>query len=62
MQDAEIVELYWNRDESAITETQNKYERYLTKIAYNVLSPFIGRFHLGVCGSDFRLHRHQEPL
>lgn len=40
MQDAEIVELYWNRDESAIMETQNKYERYLTKIAYNVLADF----------------------
>lgn len=40
MQDAEIVELYWNRDETAITETQNKYERYLTKIAYNVLADF----------------------
>ena len=40
MQDTDIVELYWNRDESAITETQNKYERYLTKIAYNVLEDF----------------------
>ena len=40
MQDTEIVELYWSRDESAITETQNKYERYLTKIAYNVLADF----------------------
>jgi len=40
MQDADIVELYFNRDESAITETQNKYERYLTKIAYNVLTDF----------------------
>ncbi|MBE5948357.1 MAG: RNA polymerase sigma factor [Lachnospiraceae bacterium] len=40
MRDAELVELYFNRDESAITETQNKYERYLTKIAYNVLADF----------------------
>lgn len=40
MQDTEIVELYRNRDESAITETQNKYERYLMKIAYNVLADF----------------------
>ena len=40
MQDTEIVELYWSRDEAAITETQNKYERYLTKIAYNVLADF----------------------
>ncbi len=40
MQDAEIVELYWNREESAITETQNKYGRYLAKIAYNVLADF----------------------
>lgn len=38
MQDEKIVELYWNRDESAIRETQEKYENYLYKIAYNILS------------------------
>lgn len=38
MQDTSIVELYWLRDEAAIRETQNKYGRYLTKIAYNILS------------------------
>lgn len=38
MQDAEIIELYWSRDESAIKATQDKYETYLTKIAYNVLA------------------------
>ncbi len=37
MQDEEIVTLYWNRDESAIDATQEKYGRYLTKIAYNIL-------------------------
>ncbi len=38
MQDEEIVELYWQRDESAIKATQDKYSRYLTKIAYNILA------------------------
>ncbi len=38
MEDYQIVDLYWNRDESAIEETEKKYSRYLTKIAYNVLS------------------------
>lgn len=38
MQDEKIVELYWNRDESAIRETQEKYENYLYKIAFNILS------------------------
>ncbi len=28
--------LYWNRDESAISETQLKYGKYLIKIAYNI--------------------------
>jgi len=37
MTDEKIVELYWNRDESAIAETQTKYSRYLTKVAYNIL-------------------------
>lgn len=38
MQDEMIVELYWKRDESAIQETENKYSRYLSKIAYNILA------------------------
>lgn len=37
MNDERIVELYWNRDEAAIAETQKKYSHYLTKIAYNIL-------------------------
>ena len=37
MTDEKIVELYWNREESAITQTQEKYSHYLTKIAYNIL-------------------------
>ena len=38
MTDERIVQLYWDRNESAVAETQNKYSRYLTKIAYNVLN------------------------
>ena len=38
MTDERIIELYWDRDESAVTETQAKYGRYLTKIAYNILA------------------------
>lgn len=38
MQDESIVALYWERDETAIEETKEKYERYLFKIAYNILS------------------------
>ena len=38
MQDETIVELYWQRDESAIEATAKKYEGYLLKIAYNVLA------------------------
>lgn len=38
MTDERIVQLYWNRDESAVAETQSKYGRYLTKIAYNILT------------------------
>ena len=37
MTDEKIVDLYWQRDESAVTETQAKYNKYLTKIAYNIL-------------------------
>ncbi len=38
MQDEKIVELYFQRNESAITYTQEKYDQYLYKIAYNVLA------------------------
>lgn len=38
MEDEQIVSLYWQRSESAIRETETKYSRYLTKIAYNILS------------------------
>lgn len=37
MTDQEIVALYWQRDEGAIGETQQKYGGYLTRIAWQVL-------------------------
>lgn len=37
MNDGEIIDMYWNRDEAAIRETQRKYHNYLMKIAYNIL-------------------------
>ena len=40
MKDAEIVDLYWERNEAAIQQTQQKYGAYLSKIAYNILSDF----------------------
>lgn len=37
MQDKLIIELYFNRDESAISSTTEKYGNYLFKIAFNIL-------------------------
>lgn len=37
MEDTEIVELYWNRDEQAIRETDDKYGHYCFKTAYRIL-------------------------
>ena len=37
MQDDMIVDLYWQRNESAVRETQNKYGAMLMKIAMNIL-------------------------
>ena len=39
MEDRKIVELYWQRSETAIYETQRKYEHYCFSIANNIL-PF----------------------
>lgn len=38
MEDFEIVEMYWDRDEQAIARTQEKYGRYCFKIARGILS------------------------
>ncbi len=37
MKDTEILDLYWKRDERAITETQHSYGRYCHSIAYHIL-------------------------
>ena len=38
MDDQKIIELYWNRSETAITETDQKYGKYCYSIAYNILT------------------------
>ena len=38
MKDTEIIDLYWNRDQSAISETSNTYGNYCYSIAYNILN------------------------
>lgn len=37
MEDHQIVELYWQRSESAIAQTEEKYGRYCYRIAFNLL-------------------------
>lgn len=37
MDDGQIIDLYWARSETAITETANKYSKYCHTIAYNIL-------------------------
>ena len=37
MNDRQIIDLYWARDEAAISETDKKYGRYCYAIAYNIL-------------------------
>ena len=37
MEDAEIIDLYWKRDEKAIDETDKKYGNYIFAIANNIL-------------------------
>ncbi len=35
--DEKIIDLYWERDEKAISETDRKYGKYLYVIAYNIV-------------------------
>ena len=37
LDDNDIIELYWCRDEDAITKTDQKYGKYLYTIAYNIV-------------------------
>lgn len=38
MEDKTIIDLYWNRSEEAITQTDRKYGRYCYSIAYQILT------------------------
>ena len=40
MEDVQIIDLYWQRDESAISETDSKYGRFCQKLAMNILHSF----------------------
>ncbi len=37
MEDEEIIKLYWNRQEKAISETDKKYGKYCNTISFNIL-------------------------
>lgn len=37
MNDHEIIELYWQRSETAISATDKKYGKYCHTISYNIL-------------------------
>ena len=37
LDDEKIVELYWKREEKAISETDRKYRHYLYTVAFNIL-------------------------
>ena len=37
MEDKQIIDLFWARDEKALTETEQKYGSYCRTIAYNIL-------------------------
>ena len=38
MDDQKIIDLYWSRSESAISESDQKYGKYCYSIAYNILT------------------------
>ena len=37
MEDSKIIDLYWERNEKAISATEQKYGSYCYYIAYNIL-------------------------
>lgn len=60
MDDLRIIELYFERDEQAIKETDAKYGKLCHSIAYNILnnhedSKNVSTIHTWECGMQFRL-------
>ena len=53
IRDDEIIELYMERDERAISETADKYGSYCNKIAYNIL---LDSFESEECVNETYLH------
>ena len=53
MQDSEIIRLYWDRDERAITETDTAYGAYCRSIAYTILCSALDAEE---CVNDTYLH------
>lgn len=53
MTDIDIINLYWDRNETAITESSGKYGAYCSSIAYNIL---YNRFDAEECVNDTWLH------
>ena len=49
MEDVEIVNLYWDRNEAAIRESDAKYGNMLLKIAYNITAADGTRLFVGIC-------------
>ena len=53
MEDTKIIQLYWDRDETAISETANKYGNYCTSISRNILE---NEEDVKECVNDTYLH------
>jgi RNA polymerase sigma-70 factor (ECF subfamily) len=53
MDDSKIIDLYWERSESAISETSAKYSQYCNYISYNIL---YNREDAEECVNDTYLH------
>ena len=46
MLDEQIIELYWQRDEQAIQQTDIKYKKFLLSVAYNIVQAFLTIAHI----------------
>ena len=57
MEDSKIIDLYWQRSESAITETSKKYSRLLVSIALNILGNYSDAEE---CENDTYLEEDEE--
>ena len=63
MSDEKIVDLYWQRDEQAIKETDIKYKKFLLSVAMNIVHDRLPILYPNVfCANRYILYQKENRV